>query len=82
MSTVRVSVERTFLTTNEGRRLVSPETQRFIVEATSLRNAILEFITREDGRVLGTITEVDERAVCTGWTSGRLYIMVVEPAAD
>ena len=82
VTAVRVAIERTFLTTPEGRRLLSPETQRFVVIAPSLRNAILEFITREDGRVLGTITEVDERAVCTGWTGGRLYIMVVEPAAD
>ena len=79
---MRVWLERTYLTTGEGRRLHSPETQRFIVEGGSLRSGILEFISREDGRVLGTITEIDQRAVCTGWTSGRLYILVAEPAAD
>ena len=79
---VRIAIERTFLTSPEGTRLISPEMRRFEVEATGLREAILEFISREDGRVLGTITESPQRAVCTGWTGGRLYVIEAQPAAD
>lgn len=79
---VRVTIERTFLTSSEGTRLISPEMRRFDVDAAGLREAILEFISREDGRVLGTITEFPQRAVCTGWTGGRLYVVEAKPAAD
>lgn len=79
---VRVNIERTFLTSPEGTRLISPEMRQFVVEATGLRDAILEFISREGGRVLGSITETPERAVCTGWTSGRLYVIEAQPAPD
>jgi len=79
---VRVTIERTFLTSPEGARLISPEMRRFAVEAVGLREAILEFITREDGRVLGTITETPQRAVGTGWTGGRLYVIEAQPAPD
>jgi hypothetical protein len=79
---VRVNIERTFLTSPEGTRLISPEMRKFVVEALGLREAILEFISREEGRVLGTITESPQRAVCTGWTGGRLYVIEAQPAAD
>ena len=79
---VRVTIERTFLTSPEGTRLISPEMRQFVVEAVGLREAILEFISREDGRVLGTITESPQRAVCTGWTGGRLYVIEAQPAPD
>ena len=79
---LKLLIERTFLTSREGTRLVAPDTQRFNVESASLREALLEFVTREDGRILGTITETAERAVCTGWTRGRLYVLVAQPVAD
>ena len=79
---MKLLIERTFLTTRDGTRVLAPETHRFNVESASLREALLEFVTREDGRILGTITETAQRAVCTGWTSGRLYVLVAEPVAD
>ncbi len=79
---MRVVLERTFLTTAEGRRVVPQIPTRHTVDAASLRSAVLEFIARENGRVLGTVTETDHRAVCTGWVSGRLYLVVAEPVGD
>ncbi len=79
---MRIAVERTFLTTAEGRRVITQTTSRQMVEALSLRNALVDFITREDGRMLGTVTESEHRAVCTGWASGRLYLLVAEAAAE
>ena len=76
---VRVALERTYLTTAEGHRVIAQMPTRCTVDATSLRNAILEFVTHENGRVLGSVTENDHRAVCTGWVSGRLYLLVAEP---
>lgn len=79
---MKLHIERTFLTTREGTRLLVPESHRFTVESASFREAILEFVTGEDGRILGTITENGDRAVCTGWTSGRLYVLVAQAVAD
>ncbi len=79
---MRVVVERTFLTTAEGRRVVPQIPCRSTVNAGSLRNALLEFVTREEGRILGSVTESDHRAVCTGWVSGRLYLLVAELLDD
>ncbi len=75
-------MERTFLTTEEGRRVITQIPVRLTVEAPSLRNALLEFVARENGRILGTVTESEQRAVCTAWCSGRLYLLVGEQAAD
>lgn len=79
---MRIAVERTFLTTAEGRCVIPQISSRFTVESLSLRNAILDFITREDGRMLGSINENDHRAVCTAWTCGRLYLLVAEIIGD
>ncbi len=79
---MRIEVERTFLTTAEGQRVIPQIPSRQTVESLSLRNALVDFITREDGRMLGSITENEHRAVCTGWTCGRLYLLVAEVVGD
>jgi hypothetical protein len=83
INVVVIELERTYLTTAEGHRVVPQIPARYTVDAESPRNALLEFVTRENGRVLGSVTEADHRAVCTGWACGRLYVLVAqELAAD
>jgi len=79
---MRVELERTFLTTTEGRAVIVQLPEKSEVDATSLREAMVAFIEDESGRLLGTITELPNRAVCTGWVSGRLYVLMASPAAD
>ncbi len=79
---VRISVEKTFLTTAEGSRVINPNAQHFVVDEPSLQAALLHVIKTDEGRMMGTITEVENRAVCTGWTAGKLYILVAERAGD
>ena len=79
---VRVSIEKTFLTTAEGLRVINPNAQHFVVDEPSLQAALLHIIKNDDGRMMGTITEVENRAVCTGWTAGKLYVLVAERAGD
>lgn len=79
---MRVELERTFLTTAEGRAVIIQQPEKSRVDATSLKEAIIAFIDDEGGRLLGTITELPNRAVCTGWVSGRLYVLMATPAAD
>lgn len=79
---MRVELERTFLTTVEGRAVIIQQPENSEVDAMSLKEAIVAFIEDEGGRILGTITELPNRAVCTGWVSGRLYVLMATPAAD
>ena len=79
---MRVQLERTFLTTPEGRAVVFQHPEKFEVDATTLREAMISFIADHDGRLLGTITELENRAVCTAWSAGRLYVLMASPAAD
>lgn len=79
---VRISIEKTFLTTAEGMRVIQPHAQHFVVDEPTLREALLQIIKKDDGRMMGTITEIENRAVCTGWTAGKLYVLVAESAGD
>ena len=79
---VRISIEKTFLTTAEGLRVINPNAQHFVVDEISLSAALLHIIKNDDGRMMGTITEIENRAVCTGWTAGKLYVLVAERAGD
>ena len=79
---MRVQLERTFLTTPEGRAVIFQHAEKFERDATSLREAMLAFIDDDKGRLLGTITEMENRAVCTAWAEGRLYVLMATPAAD
>lgn len=79
---MRIQLERTYLTTTAGRHVVVLQPQYYVVEADSLRTALLEFVSRENGRVLGSITESETKALCTAWASSRAYLLVAEPAPD
>jgi len=79
---MHICLERTFLTTAEGRAVIFQQPEKSEVDATSLREAMVAFIDDEHGRILGTITELPNRAVCTGWVGGRLYVLMATPAAD
>lgn len=80
---MRVRIERSFITTATGTRVLNPRQEASVVEADTLRAAIVTFIGEENGRLLGTVSEFDHiRAVATGWLDGRLYVLAAEPAPD
>lgn len=79
---MHVELERTFLTTAAGRAIVFQTAEKFTAEASSLREAMIAFIEESGGRILGTITELPNRAVCTAWASGRLYVLTATAAPD
>jgi hypothetical protein len=78
---MRVRIERTSLTTASGTRVVDVQPEYIVVESESLAAAILSFIGGEDGRLLGSIVEGDNRAVATVWKN-RVYRLTAEPAPD
>ncbi|HEX9162531.1 MAG TPA: hypothetical protein VF980_12565 [Thermoanaerobaculia bacterium] len=79
---MRVVLERTFLTTASGTRVIDARPEYVTVEANSLPAAIIAFVEQDHGRVLGTISEVtNQRAVATAWKN-RLYILSAEPARE
>ena len=80
---MRVRVERSFITTPAGTRVLNPRPESRVLEANSLRGALVSFIEGERGRLLGTVSELtDVRAVATAWVDGRLYVLAAEPAPD
>jgi hypothetical protein len=78
---VRVRIERTFLTTDGGTRMIHVRPDFFTVEAESLRAALVEFIASEGGKLLGTVSEHGQRAVATAWKN-RVYLLSAQPAPD
>lgn len=78
---MRVRVERTFLTTATGTRLIEARPESFTVEAETLKDALVDFIAQDGGRLLGTVTEKPDRAVATAWKN-RVYLLCAEPAPD
>lgn len=78
---MRYNVERTFLTTADGRRTVA-EPDRFVVQAESLSSALESVVHRTNSTIYGCITETAHRAVCTGSSNGRLCLFVAEPESE
>ncbi|HUP46996.1 MAG TPA: hypothetical protein VM779_15930 [Thermoanaerobaculia bacterium] len=78
---MRVRIERTFLTTPSGTRVVEIRPDSETVEADSLPEALLEYISRDGARLLGTITEKEGKVVATAWKN-RVYLLCAEPAPD
>jgi hypothetical protein len=78
---MRVQIERTYLTTEIGTRVIGPRSDRTIVESDSLARAMMEFIFSDGAKLLGTITESEGRAVATAWKD-RVYRLTAEPAPD
>lgn len=78
---MRVRVERTFVTTASGTRVIEAEPESIVVDAISLSQALLDFIENDGARLLGTIAATDTRAVATVWRN-RMYMLSAEPAAD
>ena len=81
MIPVRVRIERTYLTTNSGTRVVETRPDHVTVDSESLHSAIVEYIEKDGGRLLGTISETAQRAAATAWKN-RVYLLSAEPAAD
>jgi hypothetical protein len=61
--------------------MVNARPQSFVVDAESLSSALVRFVTEDRGRLLGTITETEHRAVATAWKNG-VYLVCAEPAPD
>ena len=78
---MRVRIERTYLTTPSGTKVAVETTDRTVVEADSLSNALLDFIHSDSARLLGTITANERKAVATAWKN-RVYLLSAEPAPD
>jgi len=78
---MRVRIERTFLTTNSGTRVIDAEPESVIVESESLIAAVLSFITNDGARLLGTLAEDDHLVTATVWKN-RVYTLTAEPAPD
>ena len=78
---MRVMIEKTFVTTASGTRVVESQPENSIVEADSLTAAVVSFIEKDGGRLLGTPTEKENRVVATAWKN-RVYLVCAEPAAD
>ena len=80
---MRVRLERTYLTTPQSTRILYMIPDHFLVDAASLHAAIVQFIENGGGRLLGSVTQLTEsRAVATGWSEGRLFMVSAEPAPD
>jgi hypothetical protein len=78
---MRIRIERTYLTTERGTRVIEARPDQTIVEADSLSSAILDFIKKDGARLLGTISETEHRAVATAWKK-RVYVVSADPAPD
>ncbi|HUP50708.1 MAG TPA: hypothetical protein VNA04_18180 [Thermoanaerobaculia bacterium] len=78
---MRIRVERTFLTTQSGTRVIVAQPESSVMDADSLSGALLAFIEQDGARLLGTIAEKEHRAVATAWKN-RVYILSAEPAPD
>jgi len=78
---MRVRIERTFLTTNSGTRVIDADPESVIVESESLTAAIISFITNDHARLLGTLSESHHRVAATAWKN-RVYTLTAEPAPD
>ena len=78
---MRVRVERTFLTTASGTRVIDDRAEAVVIESESLSNAILAFISNDNARLLGSITEADGRGAATAWKN-RVYVLAAEAAPD
>ena len=81
LTRMRVRIERTFLTTNSGTRVIDADPESVIVESESLTAAILSFLTNDQARLLGTLSESDYRVAATAWKN-RVYTLTAEPAPD
>jgi hypothetical protein len=80
---MRVAIEKTFLTTTHGTRILLPKPTCSIVEATNLHDAVIAFIEADRGRLLGSVIQVTEtRAIATAWVNDQVYLIAAEPAAD
>lgn len=76
---MRVTIERTDVTSAGGRPSVFGTAERFNVEAPSLAVALVGFLEQRSGRILGTVTETEHRAVCTAWLDERVVLLIAEP---
>ncbi len=78
---MRIRIERTYLTTASGLRVVEVQPDSRTVEAESLEAALTAFIVADGARMLGAVTEMDGRAVATAWKN-RVYSVSAEPAPE
>lgn len=76
---MRIRIERTFLTTHSATRVVEVAPEYITTEAESLSAAILQFISGDQAKLLGTISDDERRASATAWKN-RLYRLLAEPA--
>jgi hypothetical protein len=74
---VRVRIERTFLTTASGTRVIEADPEISVVESSSPTLAIIEFVTREGARLLGSIAVDGNRATATAWKN-RMFVIHAE----
>jgi hypothetical protein len=58
---VHVRIERTWLTTDSGTRVVESEPESFLVESSSPSLALIEFVTNEGARLLGASANLKQR---------------------
>ncbi len=78
---MRVRLERTFLTTASGIRVADAKSDFVVIESDTVVTAILNFITHDQARLLGSITEEDGRGAATAWKN-RVYLLAAEPASE
>ena len=78
---LHIRIERTYLTTQSGTRVIDAKPELVTVESESLKDAILAFIHEDGGRLLGTVSESDGRAVATAWKN-RVYLLSAQVAPD
>lgn len=78
---MRVRIERTYLTTDSGTRVVESEPESFLVESSSPSLALIEFVTSQGARLLGSIGAEGNRATAKAWKN-RMFFLVAEPAAE
>ena len=76
-------IERTFLTDRGGHSQPNSDRLPYMVSAESAQAAALAFITREQGNLLGPISQITgDKATATAARGGQVYVVFVERAAD
>ena len=78
---MRVRIDRTYLTTDSGTRVIEAEPESFYVESSSPSLALIEFVTSEGARLLGSIGAEGNCATAKAWKN-RMFFLIAEPVAE
>jgi len=72
-------IDRTYLTDAGGSSHHAQDPKPHLVTGKSARDAAVQFISREEGRLLGSVAELPgDKATATAWAEGRVYVVFVQ----